>query len=184
MEYWDLYDAQNRKTGEIMRRGEPIPAGRFHLVVHIALFAPDGRMLIQQRQPFKAGWSNLWDVTVGGSAVAGEDSRTAAMREMREEIGLALDLQDVRPKMTLYTPSCINDWYLLTHDVALNSLVLQQSEVQAVRWAAQEEIQQMIAEKTFIPYEPGMIALLFHLHNHADTRMRQDDTVPTVAPFT
>lgn len=179
MEYWDLYDAQNRKTGEILRRGDPMPSGRFHLVVHIALFAPDGRMLIQQRQPFKSGWSNLWDVTVGGSAVAGEDSRTAAMREVREEIGLTLDLREVRPTMTLYLPSCINDWYLLTRDVALDSLTLQASEVQAVRWATQEEILTMIAEKTFIPYEAGMIALLFHLHDHADTRTRRDDTVPT-----
>ena len=137
-------------------------------------------MLIQQRQPFKDGWSNLWDVTVGGSAVAGDDSRTAAMREVREEIGLTVDLHGVRSKLTLHTPSCINDWYLLTMDIDPAALTLQASEVQAVRWATQAEIQRMIAEKTFIPYEPGMISLLFHLHNHPDTRTRADDTVAAV----
>ena len=177
MELWDLYDAEGNKTGETMWRGEPIPDGRYHLVVHIAIFSPDGRMLIQQRQPFKPGWSNLWDVTVGGSAVAGDDSRTAAMREVREKIGLTLDLHSVRPKLTFYTPTCINDWYLLTMDIDPASLTLQASEVQAVRWATQAEIQRMIAEKTFIPYEAGMISLLFHLHNHPDTRTRADDTV-------
>ena len=59
-------------------------------------------MLIQQRQPFKEGWSNMWDITVGGSAVAGDTSRTAAERETREEIGLDIDLTDVRPSLTLY----------------------------------------------------------------------------------
>ena len=39
----------------------------------------------------------------------------------------------------------------------------------------------MIAEKTFIPYEPGMISLLFHLRNHPDTRTRADDTVAAKA---
>lgn len=181
MELWDLYDESDRKTGETMRRGDPIPPDRYHLVVHITIFSPDGRMLIQQRQPFKDGWSNLWDVTVGGSAVAGDDSRTAAMREVREEIGLTVDLHGVRPKLTLHTPSCINDWYLLTMDIDPAALTLQASEVQAVRWATQEEIQRMIAEKTFIPYEPGMISLLFHLRNHPDTRTRADDTVAAKA---
>ena len=55
MELWDLYDADGEKTGETMRRGDPIPHKRYHLVVHIAIFSPDGRMLIQQRQPFKEG---------------------------------------------------------------------------------------------------------------------------------
>ena len=103
------------------------------------------------------------------------------MREVREEIGLTVDLHGVRPKLTLHTPSCINDWYLLTMDIDPAALTLQASEVQAVRWATQEEIQRMIAEKTFIPYEPGMISLLFHLRNHPDTRTRADDTVAAKA---
>ena len=50
-----------------MKRGEPMKDGDYHLVVHICIFNTDGKMLIQQRQPFKDGWSNLWDITVGGS---------------------------------------------------------------------------------------------------------------------
>ena len=48
-------------------------------------------MLIQRRQPFKRGWSNLWDITVGGNAIAGDSSRSAAERETRAELGLSLD---------------------------------------------------------------------------------------------
>lgn len=63
-EKWDLYDIDRVKTGEIMERGEQIPPKRYHLAVHVCIFGSDGRMLIQQRQPFKEGWSNMWDVTV------------------------------------------------------------------------------------------------------------------------
>lgn len=72
MEYWDLYDAQRQKTGRIHQRGVPLNEGEYHLVVHGCLFNAAGQILIQQRQPFKEGWSNLWDVTVGGSAQQGE----------------------------------------------------------------------------------------------------------------
>ena len=88
MELWDLYDRDRQLLGRTMARGEKQPEGTCHLVVHICLFNSRGEMLIQQRQSFKSGWSNFWDLTVGGSAVAGESSRTAAEREVREELGL------------------------------------------------------------------------------------------------
>ena len=35
----------------------------------------------------------MWDITVGGSAMIGENSRQAAMREVAEELGLKIDLE-------------------------------------------------------------------------------------------
>ena len=84
MELFDLYTAEREKTGRTMVRGEAVPEGCYRLVVHVCIFDPEGRMLIQQRQPFKKSWSNLWDITVGGSAVAGDSSRSAAERETME----------------------------------------------------------------------------------------------------
>ena len=86
MELWDIYDKDRNKTGRIMKRGEPMKDGDYHLVVHICIFGSDGKMLIQQRQPFKDGWSNLWDITVGGSSVAGDTSIDAAVRESMNDL--------------------------------------------------------------------------------------------------
>ena len=72
MELWEVYDKDRQKKGRTMVRGGKIAANDYHLVVHICIFNSKGEMLIQQRQPFKHGWSNLWDVTVGGSALAYE----------------------------------------------------------------------------------------------------------------
>ena len=161
MELWDLYDRDRTPTGEVHQRGKPVPAGRYHLVVHVVIFNSRCEMLIQQRQPFKEGWPNLWDVTVGGSAVAGDTSRTAAQRETMEEIGLAIDLTDELPKMTLPFDCGFDDIYTLTMDVALSTLTLQESEVQAVKWATEAEILTLMDAGQFLPYHKSLIQLLF-----------------------
>lgn len=160
-EKWDLYDIDRVKTGEIMERGKAIPPDRYHLVVHVCIFGSDGRMLIQQRQPFKEGWSNLWDVTVGGSAVSGDTSRTAAEREVMEEIGLPISLDGERPRFTLNFDVGFDDFYCVKRDVDISALKLQYEEVQAVKWAAKEEILAMIENGEFIPYHKSLIELLF-----------------------
>ena len=161
MELWDLYDRDRTPTGEVHQRGKPVPSGRYHLVVHVVIFNSRGEMLIQQRQPFKEGWPNLWDVTVGGSAVAGDTSRTAAQRETMEEIGLAIDLTDELPKMTLPFDCGFDDIYTLTMDVDLSTLTLQESEVQAVKWATEAEILTLMDAGQFLPYHKSLIQLLF-----------------------
>lgn len=165
MEYWDLYDRDRIPTGETHQRGKPLPEGRYHMVVHVVIFNTKGEMLIQQRQPFKEGWPNMWDITVGGSAVAGDTSRTAAQREVMEEIGLAIDLSEEQPKLTIPFDVGFDDVYTLVMDVDLTALHLQESEVQAVRWASEEDVLAMLADGKFIPYHRAFIQLLFALRH-------------------
>ena len=174
MELLDLYTADREKTGLTMVRGEPTPEGFYRLVVHVCIFSPDGKMLIQQRQPFKKGWSNLWDITVGGCAVAGDSSRAAAERETREELGLSVDLTDVRPTLTVHWEQGFDDYYVLTLDVDPETLRLQHEEVQAVRWASLETILEMIEDGRFIPYEKSLIRLLFWRRDHRSSHTRED----------
>lgn len=163
MEQWDIYTADRKKTGRTWTRGKKLQAGDYHLVVHVCLFNASGEMLIQQRQPFKEGWSNLWDLTVGGSAVAGDTSQQAAARELFEEIGLRHDFEGVRPHLTSHFDEGFDDIYLIERDVDLSSLVLQQEEVQGVAWATEEEIIARIQAGTFIPYHEGLVSTLFAL---------------------
>ncbi len=174
MELWDLYDRNLVKTGEIIERGKPLPEDRYHMVVHVAIFSTDGKMLIQQRQPFKAGWPDMWDLTCGGSAVAGDSSSSAIQRELQEELGLEVDMTFERPKMTLHHDTCFDDIYTLIRDVDVEGLTLQESEVQAVRWADEAEILRMIDEGAFIPYHPGLISLLFLMRKQRGTFIQTD----------
>ena len=181
MERWDLYTQDRIRTGRTMIRGENVPEGLYHLVVHVCLFNARGEMLIQQRQPFKSGWSGLWDVSVGGSAVTGDSSQSAARRELREELGIDLDVDALRPALTLNFPGGFDDVYLVERDgLDPSALTLQPEEVRAARWASQAEILRMLEDGSFIPYHRAFIELLFFLRDHAGTHTRPDDTRPTL----
>lgn len=151
-ELWDLYTKDREKTGKLHRRGDEMEDGEYHLVIHVCIFNSKNQLLIQQRQPFKEGWPNMWDVTVGGSALQGENSFQAAERELFEEIGLELDLSDTRPNFTINFPQGFDDYYILEHEVDLTALRLQEEEVQAVRWVSKEEVLRMQEEGAMIPY--------------------------------
>ncbi len=176
MELLDLYTADRVRTGKTMVRGTAVPEGLCRLVVHVCIFDSRGRMLIQQRQPFKSGWSSYWDMSVGGCAVAGDTSTAAAERETREEIGLSVDLTGVRPVLTINFERGFDDYYAINQDVDLSTLRLQPEEVQAVRWATLEEILQMIDDRQFIPYEKGLVSLLFFMRNHRSVETCRDPT--------
>ena len=168
MELWDLYDENRLPLGKQIVRGQEKPvAGEYRAVVHVCLFSTDGKMLIQRRQPFKEGWSGKWDVTVGGSAIAGETPKEAAERELKEELGIALPLP--RQRLTVNFESGFDDIFLVTRDVALDSLVLQETEVAEVRWATETEIIELLHEKAFIPYHESLIRLLFAMRKHYGT---------------
>ena len=100
METWDAYDVDRIPTGKSVIRGAKHPEGLYHMVVHVAIFSTDGRLLIQQRCTQKATFPEKWDVTVGGSALSGETSRQAMHRELCEELGIDIDFSDIRPRLT------------------------------------------------------------------------------------
>ena len=166
MELFDLYTKDRERTGDTIERGKELPANRYHLVVHICIFNSKGHMLIQQRQPFKAGWPDMWDVSVGGSAIAGESSQSAAEREVLEELGYELSLTNNRPVLTIHFEDGFDDIYTVEKDLNMEALRLQPEEVQAVKWASIEEILQMMEAGTFIPYHKELIRLLFYMRNH------------------
>lgn len=163
MEIWDIYDVHRIKKDKTILRGEPLSDGDYHLAVHICIFNSDGEMLIQQRQPFKEDWPDMWDITVGGCAVSGETSQKAAERELFEEIGLKVDLENVRPHLTINFASGFNDIYLIENNADISALALQDEEVQRVRWAPLKEIFSLIDCNKFIPYHKSLIQLFFDM---------------------
>lgn len=170
MELWDVYDEDRLPTGRTAVRGGAQRAGECQLVVHVCLFNDRGELLIQQRQHTKQSYPDYWDVSVGGGVIAGETVRAAAMRELREELGLTLDLSQTVAAVTLSFDGGFDDYFLADCDVPVEALTLQPEEVQAVRWVTRAEIKAMIDRREFAPFWPSFIDLLFDLHQHRGLR--------------
>lgn len=68
-----------------------------HPVVHLHVFAPDGRLYLQRRPLWKDIQPGRWDTAVGGHVDWGETVDEALRREAREELGL----EDFRPEFLL-----------------------------------------------------------------------------------
>lgn len=178
MELWDLYDKDRNSLGRQMERGRAFGEGEYHLTVHICIFNSRGEMLIQKRQPFKRGWSGMWDVSVGGSATAGDSSAAAAERELSEELGINMSFSDRRPALTIHFSEGFDDIYLVNADVDTDGLRLQPEEVERVEWASLERIIGMIDSGEFIPYKKSYIETLFFLRNSRDIVTHSDPTTP------
>ena len=158
-ELWDVYDINRRALGKTHPRGVPLPEGEYHLIVLVMLQNDKGELLITRRAPNK-GFPNMWEFT-GGSALAGDDSLSAALREMREETGIALDPQNGRivAQEQAWSDS-FGDLWLFRQNFDLDSIVLQENETTAARTATRQEISRMIENGEFIPPSPAQRALL------------------------
>ena len=89
MELWDLYSADRTKLDRTHVRGARLPDDGYHLVVHVWITRPDGRILLSRRAASRPTFPLLWEC-VGGSVLAGEDSLAGACREAYEEVGIRL----------------------------------------------------------------------------------------------
>ncbi len=153
MELWDIYDKYRQKTGQTHKRGIPMKKGDYHLVIQVWIVNDDGQLLIQRRQQCKELWPNMWDCSVAGSVILGENSKAAAIRETKEELGVDLDITKVEKIFTVKFFCGFTDVWLVRQNVDINDLKPQYDEVSDAKWATENEILEMIQNGEFIGYQ-------------------------------
>lgn len=156
VELWDILDSNGIRTGRVIERGQPMYSGEYHLSVHVWIHNQKGEWLISKRSPEKKTSPNLWEAC-GGAAVAGEDSLTAALREVKEELGISLDPDKGRLLTTVvhknqHPPggSCMADVWVFFHDCPIENVTLQPGETCDARWESADSIRAMIASGDFL----------------------------------
>ena len=159
MEYWDIYDADKKRTGRLMKRNDwCLKDGEYHLSVLGVVMRPDGRFLITKRVMTKAWAPGWWEVS-GGAAQAGEESYDAVLREVREETGL-----DVSNAKGGYVFTYLRenpgegdnyfvDVYRFVLDFKEEDLKLQTEETDGYRLATAEEIKELAEQGIFLHYD-------------------------------
>lgn len=155
MELWDLYDRNLNVIGSHVR-GEPLPENGYHLVVHIWIKNSKGQYLISQRSTERKSNPLKWECQ-GGSVLKGENSLQAALREVKEEVGV--DLQPDKGKI-VFTHirdtidgnrfNDIMDVWLFEYDGEANLSQATTTEVAQTKWLYPEEIMELYKQKELV----------------------------------
>ena len=163
-EFNDIYDRERNLTGRVHRRGTPRQKGENGLVVCVWVYDGKGKILLTRRAPQKTA-AGTWENS-GGAAPAGEDSRSAIVRELFEETGIrALPeefelLDQCSDRFTHY------DHYCLHRDSDSVQVILQPGETDGAQWASFSQVHSMIRTKQickiigkqFLKHEPELLA--------------------------
>lgn len=160
MEYLDIYNDKQCKTGKIVERGYECAPDEHIFVVHLCIFNSKGELLIQQRALNKSMFPGVWDLSAGGHVLSGETTKEAAMRETKEELGFH-DFDGMKFAFMEPFSYVFDDFYVLKQDVDLESLTLQKSEIETVAWANKEEVFAKSKRGDFVNYEPECLEKIF-----------------------
>ena len=143
-ETFDILNCRGEKTGGVILRDEAHRKGVWHGAFHCLIVskrAKRGTVLFQKRSAQKKIAPGRLDVSVGGHYAAGEDSKIAGPREIREELGLDVRFTDLLPVgrrvfVYCFTPGVIEcefqDVFLLSRDIRPEELALQKEEVDGI----------------------------------------------------
>ncbi|MBU6409897.1 MAG: NUDIX domain-containing protein [Verrucomicrobia bacterium] len=90
----EIFDVVNDRDEVVDRkpRSEVHARGLPHRAVHVLVFNGRGDVFLQKRSLSKDRQPGLWDSSCSGHVDAGETYEVAALRELREELGLDVGL--------------------------------------------------------------------------------------------
>jgi len=151
MEYWDLYDKNRNKLNKVVKRGDKLNENEYHLVVNAWIKNDKDEFLITQRSKNKSH-PLMWECT-GGSVLRGEDSLTAAIREVKEELGIDITGENAKLIGTTnrFYPNCpdILDVWMFNFNCDIDKITIQEEEVNDVMWASKDQIMDLYNNNQF-----------------------------------
>lgn len=115
-EMFDILDGETgRKTGQSAGKREVHQRGLWHTGVHLCVTDGQGSVFQQLRggAPDVRILPDVWDLFIAaGHVSAGEDVYTTLLREVEEEVGMALSLQWLRAKGLVHVSVTRSDYWV------------------------------------------------------------------------
>ncbi len=145
----DIYDSEMNLLG-VALKSQAHQEGLWHKAAHCWIITEDGNVWLQLRGADKELYPNLLDISCAGHIAVGESSKEGCLRELEEELGLALKEKDLTKmfthKIIIDTPFYnreFNPTYLYKTQNKLQDLKLQPEEVDGVYQADIQELQDL-----------------------------------------
>lgn len=173
----DVLDENGIKTGKILTRNEVHKKGLWHRIIVVAIINEKNEILIQQRSDKKDKNPGMWDISVTGHLSSGQDSLTAATREISEEVsvslGYSVEVKDFRFMFSYRKEEKVNeehydrqfyDFFILRQSgLREDNIRFQESEVQNIKFVNISELNEMREKKLLVDREECYNALAEYL---------------------
>lgn len=173
----DVLDENGIKTGKILTRNEVHKKGLWHRIIVVAIINEKNEILIQQRSDKKDKNPGMWDISVTGHLSSGQDSLTAATREISEEVsvslGYSVEVKDFRFMFSYRKEEKGNeehydrqfyDFFILRQSgLREDNIRFQESEVQNIKFVNISELNEMREKKLLVDREECYNALAEYL---------------------
>ncbi len=155
----DLVDEGGHVVGVATRR--EMRARRLrHRAVFVIVRSTRAEVLIHRRSETKDLWPGWWDLCVGGVVTAGEAWDAAAIREVREEVGVEVGIGGVElchlggGVFTNDEVSLVGEVYSVVHD---GPFTFADGEVVEARFVPTAEIERLTGELRFLPDSVALV---------------------------
>ena len=152
MEYIDIFDENNNPMGEIKEKTKAHEEGNVHRTAHIWIINGKKELLLQKRSATKKSHPNCWDISGAGHIRAGESVIEGAIRELKEELGIEANENDLRfIDIVKSTKNPKNQEfgyvYLLESNHEIKDYIFEDNEVSEVKYVYFEDLEKMVADR-------------------------------------
>lgn len=144
MELVDVYNKRHEKLNYTKGRRD-LTNGEYRLSCFVWIINDENKILIQQRLATAKKCPNMWSTT-GGGAKAGEDSITGTLTELKEELGITLNKENLTFIGSFIRFNDFVEIFVANINIDINDVKIAKDEVQDVKWATIDEYENMIED--------------------------------------
>ena len=144
MELVDLLNNRKELIGETCERNA-VPNGKYRLSIHIWIINEKNEILIQQRSANRKKFPNMWTNT-GGACLAGETSIETVFRELKEELDIIPNIDNLELIASYKREKDFVDVWVLRQNADIKDLKFNDNEVQDAKWVTIEEWKKLLIE--------------------------------------
>ena len=140
----DVYDENKNMTGKIIKKNDInlLNDDEYIITVHCFIINSLNQILLTQRSLSK-NRGGKWEETHGGLK-SGESSIIGMQRELKEEIGVAVQTNELKLVKTLKKKNKFRDIYILKKDIPIDSIKYNDGEVMDCKYVTLEQFKIMI----------------------------------------
>ena len=146
MELLDVYDNNGVVTGRTVVRGDKsaVLSDNEHIAVAVIFIENSNGEFLMQKTSFEKGGEFS---STGGHVVSGQTPYESILREVEEELGIDVTNDDIKDLGYIIYDRPIRYMFYLKKDIDLSLIIVQEEEVEYVKYMSVDEIEGKLKEK-------------------------------------